>query len=184
MRPLKIFNRKIKYQNPNDPILKIVAKSLQFYPNIIKTWDYPEIADGVCILAINNKEEIFFVREWCFPWDKFILGLPSGKIFPKNQKPVDVVTSELQEELGVNARRLSKLGEFYVTAGIKKKYHLFLAENLYKSKKDPDEFEDIEIIKMSLEDALRLFTSGKEITTGNTLAALFMYRENIINKYK
>lgn len=176
MKKVKTYGEKIKYGNP---VVQILSKKVEFDPDHIEEWEYPNIADGVSIIAINEANEIYLVKEWCFAWDTVILSLPSGKVFPTSLNPKVVAINELREELGLNAKTIKEIGEYYVTSGIRMKYYLYVAKDLFISPKNKDKYEDLEIIKMPITEAIDTFSSGKVITTSNTLAALFMYLNKV-----
>lgn len=51
---------------------------------------------------------------------------------------------------------------------------IYLARDLYPSKKDPDPDEFVEVIKMPFEKAYKMFVSGKVPTTSYTIIAFLL----------
>lgn len=67
---------------------------------------------------------------------------------------------------------MEKLVTFFLGGRHRAKVHIYLAQDLYKSAKKPDEYENIEVVKMPFAKACRDFLSGKILTTSYTIAGI------------
>ena len=85
------------------------------------------------VIATNQDEEIFFIREYRYPIKKTILQLPAGTT-DKNMSSLASAKKELFEETGLKAKTWKKLGRFYIGPGHENIYaNVFLATNLDSS---------------------------------------------------
>ena len=86
-------------------------------------------------------------------FSKYIFEFPSGKI-EKGENPESCIIRELEEEAGVHANKIEKIGLIYAAPSYSNEIiHLYVAKNLIKvnSIMDPDEeIEVLEISKMAL----------------------------------
>ena len=82
--------------------------------------------------------------------------------------------NELREEISMDSDNIEKLISVLLAARVKSKIDIYLARDLFPSKKDPDEDEILEIIKMPFDEAYEMFVSGREPTTSYTLVAFLM----------
>jgi ADP-ribose pyrophosphatase len=106
--------------------------------------------------------------------DKFLLEIPAGGIDP-GEEPIDSVRRELQEEIGYFPRKIDKLGGFYAVPGYGTEYlHCFLATDLVPSRLMAEDTDDIELVRIPLDEIPRLIASG-EICDGKSIAALLMF---------
>jgi ADP-ribose pyrophosphatase len=90
------------------------------------------------------------------------------------ERPEDGAARELQEELGLVAGRLEKLSEFFVSPGFcEEKMWVFLATELSEGKQQPDEDEVLEVVRLPMDEALEMISSG-EIQDAKTIIALML----------
>ncbi|MBR2418161.1 MAG: NUDIX hydrolase, partial [Clostridia bacterium] len=73
-----------------------------------------EHSGGVCVAAITDEDEMFFVRQFRYPYKRVLLELPAGKL-EKGEDPLDAGKRELQEECGVTADTIIPMGTVYPT---------------------------------------------------------------------
>ncbi len=86
---------------------------------------------------------------------------------------------ELIEEVGLSARRLLKLSEFYTSPGFSNEVlHLYLALDLEEREAAPEEDEFLEVERMALPEALsaveRLEIRDSKTVAGIALASLWV----------
>ncbi|MEE0266168.1 MAG: NUDIX hydrolase [Acutalibacteraceae bacterium] len=71
---------------------------------------------GVCVAALNDKNELYFVRQFRYPYKEVVLELPAGKL-EKDSTPLENGIRELKEEIGAVGKDYRFLGELYPSAG-------------------------------------------------------------------
>lgn len=126
---------------------------------------------GVAIVALTDKEEVYMVRQFRYPYHTVLLELPAGKLSP-GEDPLECGKRELEEETGMTAAQYEDLGKFYPTVGyVDEVIHSYLATGLTPTRQhlDEDEFLDVELIP--LKTLYEMVLRG-EILDGKTQAAI------------
>jgi len=127
---------------------------------------------AVAIIAINDKEEIIFVRQHRQPAGTVLYEIPAGKL-EAYEAPIDCARREFIEETALDADELQELFTFYPSPGFcDEKIYLFQAKGLKDAVSpgtDPD--ENLEVICIPLFKAEKMILNG-EIIDGKTIIAL------------
>lgn len=126
------------------------------------------------IIALTEKNEIILVRQYRKAVEDFLYELPAG-IINLAEEPEECAARELREETGFEAKKITKIFEFYSSPGFSnEKVHLYMAEDLtYVSTKfDEDEF--IEISTFTKEEAKKMLETNS-ITDSKTLLGLLYW---------
>lgn len=138
---------------------------------------------AVTILPIDSDGEIWFVRQYRHPAGLELLELPAGTL-EEGEEPEECARRELQEEIGMSAGRMTKLGEFYMAPGYSTEFmYIYLAEDLTPSTMLADEDEFLSIEKKHLHLAFADARNGK-ILDSKSLAALFLAQPYLISPEK
>jgi len=125
------------------------------------------------ILPVFDDGTVTLVRQYRHPAVRYLLEAPAGTL-AEGERPEDGAARELQEELGLSAGRMEKLSEFFVSPGFcEEKMWVFLATELTEGKQNPDEDEILEVVRLQIEEALQMITSG-EIQDAKTIIALIL----------
>ena len=138
------------------------------------TREVVERSDCIAVVAIDEQDNILLVRQFRYAVDRFLLEIPAGGIDP-GEEPIDSVRRELQEEIGYFPRKIDKLGGFYSIPGYGTEYlHCFLATDLVPARLMAEDTDDIETVRVPLDQIPQLIASG-EICDGKSVAALLMF---------
>lgn len=130
-----------------------------------KDYSFADIANGIGIVAINEKNEIVLVGQWRYPIDRYTWEIPAG-MREEDEDPLDTAKRELQEEAGLIAKNWKKLGSFFMEASSTTKVgHVFLARDLEHVDQNLDDDENIERQWIPFEEAMEKIDSG-EIADG------------------
>ena len=133
---------------------------------------------AVAVVPLDKENNIYLIHE-----EKYIPGLiwtiPAGRLNDENEPPLLAAKRELKEEAGFLAKRLEKLGEFYLTPGYSTEYmYLFKAEVLKKEKRKTEKGEVIKKVKaFSLKEISEMIRK-KEIVDAKTVLAVYLLTEN------
>jgi len=128
---------------------------------------------GAGILPLFDKGMTALVRQWRYPTGRYSLEIAAGRIEP-GHTPEETALRELEEELGYRASRLTPIGEFFVAPGYcEERIFLYLATGLAESQQKLDDDEEIEVVRMTFDDALARIGSG-EIDDAKSIIALFL----------
>jgi len=123
----------------------------------------PVFADGTVAL----------VKQYRHPAVRYLLEIPAGTL-DEGEKPEVGAARELEEELGVVAGKMEKLSEFFVSPGFcEEKMWVYLATELTETSQRLDEDEVIEVVRMTLTEALEMISDG-EIEDAKTIIALLL----------
>lgn len=127
------------------------------------TFSVAEVKGGSSTLPVTPDGHVFLIREYKYAIGRTSIEVASGAI-EKDESPVAAAQRELHEELGLVARRWIELGTLDpFTTQLISPSHQFLAFELEEVRKDPDEAEVIERVKVTLEEAVRMVMEN-EIT--------------------
>ncbi len=128
---------------------------------------------GAAILPIFEDGSIALVRQWRYPAGRYSLEVAAGRIEP-GQTAEETAARELEEEVGYRAREFRKLTELRVAPGYcEERIYVYVATDLEKSAQNLDDDEEIEVIRMTMEEALARVRSG-EIDDAKTIITLMM----------
>ncbi len=140
-----------------------------------------EIAEhhgAVAMIALDDQNRVTLVKQWRAATGRVMLEIPAGTL-EENEKPEEGAPRELQEETGLTAGRLDFLVRFFPSPGIlTEEMFLYLARDLIQGEQNLMGDEDIEVIKLSLDDAIARIATG-EIADAKTIVGLLLTREQI-----
>ena len=123
----------------------------------------PVFADGTVAL----------VKQYRHPTVRYLLEIPAGTL-DEGEKPEVGAARELEEELGVVAGKMEKLSEFFVSPGFcEEKMWVYLATELTETSQQLDEDEVIEVVRLTLTEALEMISDG-EIEDAKTIIGLML----------
>jgi ADP-ribose pyrophosphatase len=125
------------------------------------------------IVPIFDDGTVAFVRQYRHPAVRYLLEVPAGTL-DRGERPEEGAARELEEELGLVCASLEKLCEFFVSPGfLEEKMWVYLATGLSETQQRLEEDELIEIVRMPLNQALNMITTG-EIEDAKTIIGLML----------
>lgn len=128
---------------------------------------------GVCVVPVNEKGEVYLVKQFRYPFKEVLIEIPAGKL-EVGEEHRDAGLRELREEIGASCDSFEYLGVMYPSvAYLTEKIHMYLATGLSFDKQDLDEDEFLDVIKVPLSEAVDMVLRG-EIKDGKTQSALLM----------
>ncbi|MBP6596359.1 MAG: ADP compounds hydrolase NudE [Arenimonas sp.] len=131
---------------------------------------------SVIIAAIPEPGTVLLVREYAAGTHRYELGLPKGRM-DAGETALDAANRELKEEVGMGARKLTRLRAITLAPGyMTHEIQLVLAEDLYPEKLAGDEPEPLDVVPWRL-DRLDQLMLRDDCSEGRSLAALFIVRE-------
>ena len=127
------------------------------------TFSVAEVKSGSSILPVTSDGYVYLIREYKYAVGRTSTEVASGGM-EEGESPLAAAQRELHEELGLVARRWVELGTVDpFTTQLVSPNHQFLALELEQVRKDPDEAEVIERVKVKLDEAIRMVMAN-EIT--------------------
>ena len=107
---------------------------------------------AVCVVALDDENNIYLVRQYRYPFASVISEIPAGKL-DAGETPLEGAARELREETGIVGEKYEYLGPLYTSpAIIDEVIHMYLATDLAFEKQDPDEDEFVEVCKKNIYD--------------------------------
>src|SRR5215470_143973 len=153
---------------------KILDLSLSRFQSVAKGEVTIEIVHhngGAAAIPLFENGDVALVRQWRYALGRYSLEIAAGRIEP-GHTPEETAARELEEELGLRARKLEPLAEFYVAPGYcEEKIYVYLATDLQTSAQNLDDDEEIEVVRMPLAAALERVRAG-EINDAKSIVGL------------
>lgn len=132
-----------------------------------------EHGGSAVVLPVHENGEILLVRQYRHPTGGYLLEIPAGTV-EEGETPEECAAREIEEETGYTAANLEKISEFYVSPGfLSEKMHLFVATDLTKTAPNPDDDENIDVVRMEIAKALELVNERK-IEDAKTIIGILM----------
>ena len=130
------------------------------------------------VLPILPDGQIILVRQYRYPVQRVTLEIPAGKLDGPDEDPYVCAVRELSEETGYTAKSIEKLTTIGTTVGFSNEYiHLYKAEGLTPGEMHPDDDEFLNVVKVPLEEAVKMTQDGR-IFDAKSIVAILMVWEN------
>lgn len=132
------------------------------------TREIVEHDDCIAVVAVDENDNILFVRQYRKPIERELLEIPAGGI-DRGETPEEAVIREMQEETGYLPGKVERLAGFYSSPGFCTEYlHLFLATELTPSRLYADDTAGITLERIPLSEIEGMlerdvFEDGKSI---------------------
>ena len=108
---------------------------------------------GAVVVPLKDDGRIIMVKQFRYPFQKFLLEMPAGKL-DKNEDPLVCAVRELEEETGYKTNNIVKLGSICTTPGFcTEVLHIYLAEDLIPGNHNREEGEHgMEVFELTLDE--------------------------------
>jgi ADP-ribose pyrophosphatase len=144
---------------------------------VVEEWDgrareIVEHPGATAIVAIDREGYVTLVRQTREAARKQLIELPAGTL-EEGEEPLASAQRELAEEVGLRGGRWRELAAFYTTPGFcRERMHLFLAEDVERGEANPEEDEDVEVVRWRVDEIAERLA---ELEDAKTLAGLLLY---------
>lgn len=130
---------------------------------------------AVAILPIISDDKIVLINQYRHAIGRWILEVPAGTL-KERESPEECALRELEEETGYKARNLVKILTIYPSPGYSTEViNVYVASGLEKSTQNLEEDEELAIVEIGLDEAIRRLSNESEVD-GKTLLALLYYK--------
>lgn len=122
-----------------------------------------EFPDWVNVIPVTAEGKVILVKQHRHGAEKDFLEVPGGSTHPgANEEPRLAGERELLEETGYRSKEWIYCGSHYPNPAMQSnQMHTYVAFNCEKvAEPNLDEFEDLEVVTMDLEEALQLWQNG------------------------
>jgi ADP-ribose pyrophosphatase len=131
---------------------------------------------AVVMIAIDEQERVYLVRQYRHAIGRILLELPAGTLEP-GEEPLSAAKRELLEEVGMVGEQWRYLGCFFSSPGfVNECLHVYVVRGLSQQECDPDYDEDLEVVRMPLSE---LTGSLGDIPDAKSLAALYLLQGDL-----
>jgi len=164
----------------NEPRSSRTAHDGKLFDVVIEDWDGHDreivVHPGSTAIVAVHDGAVVLVRQLREPARKPLLELPAGTL-EGGEEPLASAQRELAEEVGLRGGRWRELGGFWTSPGFLREYmHVFLAEELEPGEAEPDEDEDVEIVRWPVAEIPERIG---ELEDAKTIAGLLLYLRSL-----
>lgn len=126
---------------------------------------------GVCVVPLDEDENVIFVRQFRYPHKRVFLEIPAGKLeYGENHRECGL--RELKEETGFVCDSFEYLGNLVPTPAYDTEIiHMYLARRLHAGEQNLDKDEFLETEKIPLKKAAEMIMKN-EIADAKTQVAI------------
>lgn len=142
-----------------------------------------ERTDYGIVAAFDENKKLVMIRQYRHSIGKFSIEFPAGH-FEKDEEPVTGTKRELREETGYSMDKFHALGTLYPATGImRERAHFFWGEGAKKvGPQQFDEHEDIEVILITLPEAIKALKEGKIFDMATALLLFKLENETHLHR--
>ena len=135
------------------------------------------------IIPVFADNTIALVKQYRHAAQQYLLEIPAGTL-SEGEEPEIGAARELEEEIGVTAKNIEFLSEFYVSPGfLTEKMDLFLATELTETAQNLDADEFLSVERISFTEAFEKIRSN-EIQDAKTIIGLILAGAKLGFPYK
>lgn len=143
---------------------------IRFPDGVEAVYTVVEFPDSAFIVPCFDDGDTMLVRQWRHGWDVSSWEVPAGT-FDAGEEALACARRELAEETGLVAERYTSLGVVHGAAFLTGRAHLFLAQGLTESARNPERYEqDMEVLRLPFVEALDAALDGQIVHSGSVTA--------------
>lgn len=177
--PWKITAEKEIYDNPWINLTEYQVINPSGNPGIYGKVRYKNLAIGV--VPLDDELNIHLVGQYRFALNQYSWELPEGG-GPIGTDPLESAKRELLEETGLKAREWTELQRMHLSNSVTDELSIiYLARGLEQFEAEPEDTEQLQIRKVSLDEACRMICHN-EITDAITVAAVLRVKLLLLEK--
>ena len=173
----KLVQREVIYKgkiiNVYNDFIAIDKKDITSYREIV------EHNGGVCAVIKTKDNKIKFVKQFRYAFGEDVLELPAGKI-EKGEEPDLAIAREIEEEVGVSANKIEKIGKMYPSPGYCTEIiHLYYVDDYENCQQNFDVDEDLDCLEYTYDEAIEMIKDGR-IVDAKTICLLLRVKEKFV----
>lgn len=135
-------------------------------------YEIADTPDAVAVVALDGEDRVVLVRQQRVATGGTLLELPAGLV-DESEELLPAAQRELREETGLQGGNWRELTSFWTSPGfVNERVTVFAASGLEEGEAEPDDGEDLEVVRWPLAEVeARLH----ELEDATTLIGLFLY---------
>lgn len=127
---------------------------------------------GVAVAALDENNNLLFVKQFRYPYKEVVLELPAGKL-EKGSTPLENGKRELFEETGAEGYSYISLGQVYPSPGYTSEIiHLYACKVKSEGENKLDDGEFLNVEKIPLETAVEMVLNNQIPDSKTQIAVL------------
>ena len=164
--PFEVISSKTVYKNP---WIEVKEDSVIIPDGKKGVFGTVEYGQGVTIVALNEKREIYLIKEYFYVLEREGMQAPSGGV-DAGETPLEAAKRELLEEAGCTAEQWMDLGILHpFTMIIKSPTYLFLALDVTKGE-NTDSL--VKPVTLPFTEAHQMVLDGRTYHAGSAVAIM------------
>jgi len=167
------------YESPWIKVTKHEVLNPNGNPGTYSVVHFRNIAIGV--IALDDEFNTWLVGQYRYPLEQYTWEIPEGggKI---GVDPLDSAKRELLEETGITAKKWTKIQEMHLSNSATDEFCiLYLAQELSFGEAEPEDTEELRLIKVPFEQAYQWVCEGK-LTDSLTVTAILKVKLMLAEK--
>ncbi len=152
-------------------IIKVTLDQAELPNGKLAAREVVEHPGGVAVLALEEDNTTYLVKQFRYPIQQQLLELPAGKL----DGPEDHLLAakrELSEETGLEAEEWTYMGSILASPGFcTERLHMYLARKLSHKKQHLDEDEFLNVVPIPFDALVRQVMDGSQ-DDAKTVAAV------------
>jgi 8-oxo-dGTP pyrophosphatase MutT (NUDIX family) len=128
---------------------------------------------AIGIIPIDDEGYVYLVGQTRFALSAYSWEIPAGG-GPLDEDPLEAAKRELKEETGLVAGEWNRVLEMHLSNSVTDEHgFIFLATDLRMEEAEPEDTEDIRVLRIPLQEAYEMVTDGR-ITDAPTIMAILL----------
>jgi ADP-ribose pyrophosphatase len=128
---------------------------------------------SVAVVAVDKQRRLVFVEQYREPAQKKLLEIPAG-VREEGESALETAQRELKEECGLHGGDWEQVAHAWTTPGfVREEMTLFIATDLEEGEDDPDDGEDVRVVRRPVDELPQLIAETEDL---KTLAGLLLYQ--------
>ncbi len=162
------------------------SKIVSLYKDYLETPDGHEVVydyikhnsgGGAGVLLVDDKEYTYLVKQFRNAINGVNMEIPAGGYSYKGEAGIECARREAEEETGFIPEKMYHISNIVSAIGtFDERTDVYIGTKLSKGNMKFDEDEFIELVYISVDDAIKLVYEGK-IVDSKTIVALLAYKE-------
>lgn len=141
----------------------VIKQDIALGDGKVVSWETLKMKDAVATIVLDKENNVYLGREYRVVHKDYIYTVAAGvaEVQDSEKNLKEQAIKELREEFGLNAKNLEKLAMVLQSGRSTTKWHIYLAREVYDDPLEKDEGELIEVVKLPINEGLKLLLTNK-----------------------
>ena len=162
--PWSTLKSKTIYDNPWIRVIENAVINPSGGEGIYGVVRFKNIAVGIVPLAENNNT--WLVGQYRYTLEEYSWEIPEGGCLKDEETPLEAAKRELKEETGLEADKWIKILKMHTSNSVTDEVaYTFIAQGLTFGEAIPEETEELQVLKLPIEEAINMSLNNEIIDT-------------------